>query len=105
MNRLEVPAVLAGLDVDCDYRIAEEVRALPIAAVGTGNRRRERQVDEAALLVEREVERPGVGAEPIFPAVAVPRLVADRSWLRDGIRSEEHTSELQSLRHLVCRLL
>src|SRR5262245_65307361 len=24
---------------------------------------------------------------------------------RDGARSEEHTSELQSLRHLVCRLL
>src|SRR5437899_8425687 len=23
----------------------------------------------------------------------------------DGVRSEEHTSELQSLRHLVCRLL
>src|ERR1039458_10584102 len=23
----------------------------------------------------------------------------------DGLRSEEHTSELQSLRHLVCRLL
>src|SRR5258705_614572 len=34
------------------------------------------------------------------------------SWLQDfcktkraGMRSEEHTSELQSLRHLVCRLL
>src|SRR5947199_6776185 len=25
--------------------------------------------------------------------------------LKHGIRSEEHTSELQSLRHLVCRLL
>src|SRR5258705_4893986 len=25
--------------------------------------------------------------------------------LRDSFRSEEHTSELQSLRHLVCRLL
>src|ERR1039458_1087732 len=24
---------------------------------------------------------------------------------KDGLRSEEHTSELQSLRHLVCRLL
>src|SRR5947199_10576398 len=24
---------------------------------------------------------------------------------RKGVRSEEHTSELQSLRHLVCRLL
>src|SRR5436853_7292027 len=35
------------------------------------------------------------------------RTVAQRSrqlGLRDG-RSEEHTSELQSLRHLVCRLL
>src|SRR5947199_7943992 len=33
-----------------------------------------------------------------------------RSWMehasiRNGTRSEEHTSELQSLRHLVCRLL
>src|SRR5947199_2068696 len=25
--------------------------------------------------------------------------------MRDQVRSEEHTSELQSLRHLVCRLL
>src|SRR5438045_4890467 len=28
-----------------------------------------------------------------------------RSWLPGATRSEEHTSELQSLRHLVCRLL
>src|SRR5205814_7309739 len=26
-------------------------------------------------------------------------------WSNDPVRSEEHTSELQSLRHLVCRLL
>src|SRR5258705_6797616 len=26
-------------------------------------------------------------------------------WIAHGSRSEEHTSELQSLRHLVCRLL
>src|SRR5262245_64934926 len=26
-------------------------------------------------------------------------------WREDALRSEEHTSELQSLRHLVCRLL
>src|ERR1035441_1879411 len=26
-------------------------------------------------------------------------------WLTASLRSEEHTSELQSLRHLVCRLL
>src|SRR5437899_12218450 len=30
---------------------------------------------------------------------------ARQSWKGDEARSEEHTSELQSLRHLVCRLL
>src|SRR5438045_7006762 len=37
------------------------------------------------------------------------RFLADRAASRQaddgGARSEEHTSELQSLRHLVCRLL
>src|SRR5437899_6564205 len=32
-------------------------------------------------------------------------FVALRSVKRRSLRSEEHTSELQSLRHLVCRLL
>src|SRR5262245_63074031 len=33
-------------------------------------------------------------------------MIADRDKAaRELIRSEEHTSELQSLRHLVCRLL
>src|ERR1035438_10637786 len=32
-------------------------------------------------------------------------LVVSAHWLSNGTRSEEHTSELQSLRHLVCRLL
>src|SRR2546422_5253170 len=38
-----------------------------------------------------------------------PRAPARRRWLGDpdglGLRSEEHTSELQSRLHLVCRLL
>src|ERR1039458_10885539 len=37
-----------------------------------------------------------------FPAPAA-LATATTSW--PGSRSEEHTSELQSLRHLVCRLL
>src|SRR5882724_10238435 len=36
---------------------------------------------------------------------AVKQQAAQRSALRHLTRSEEHTSELQSLRHLVCRLL
>src|SRR5438045_7010806 len=48
---------------------------------------------------------PLVGAGPTSPGLWA--LAASDSGLADGIyhRSEEHTSELQSLRHLVCRLL
>src|SRR5205814_2900626 len=35
----------------------------------------------------------------------VPGVVAGRPGVDRRSRSEEHTSELQSLRHLVCRLL
>src|SRR5436853_1134911 len=44
-----------------------------------------------------------VGAAGI---VARPARARHRLGMRGGVgRSEEHTSELQSLRHLVCRLL
>src|SRR5262245_64512408 len=35
----------------------------------------------------------------------VADLITGEDFYRDDHRSEEHTSELQSLRHLVCRLL
>src|ERR1035441_10983640 len=39
-------------------------------------------------------------------AVELQQAVANpRKWSAEEPRSEEHTSELQSLRHLVCRLL
>src|SRR5215212_10638018 len=36
---------------------------------------------------------------------SAPAIQGPRSFGRPPARSEEHTSELQSLRHLVCRLL
>src|ERR1039458_10807046 len=39
-----------------------------------------------------------------WPPTTVP-AASSRSWAAPRARSEEHTSELQSLRHLVCRLL
>src|SRR5438045_9550949 len=42
-------------------------------------------------------------ASPRFKGMA--RDHEGNTAVRDGARSEEHTSELQSLRHLVCRLL
>src|SRR5262245_63621097 len=35
----------------------------------------------------------------------VVKDIESRGWRNKSWRSEEHTSELQSLRHLVCRLL
>src|SRR5437899_3719561 len=42
---------------------------------------------------------PYLGGTPMWKALLIPMIGAAT------IRSEEHTSELQSLRHLVCRLL
>src|SRR5205814_5443327 len=48
----------------------------------------------------RRKKRPSLNSK-IFRAVFRFRA----QWCANSIRSEEHTSELQSLRHLVCRLL
>src|SRR5258705_2590940 len=47
-----------------------------------------------------QMEPPHVGRYSLRSNVACPKII-----LRCCRRSEEHTSELQSLRHLVCRLL
>src|SRR5687767_15414593 len=66
--------------------------ALPISRIHGGRRRKKRRVDDeqiAHLMAAAEcVEHRGRG------------IVAE-----DHRRSEEHTSELQSLAYLVCRLL
>src|SRR5262245_32239439 len=41
----------------------------------------------------------------VGPLHGIPIALKDLVELEGRIRSEEHTSELQSLRHLVCRLL
>src|SRR5262245_64710012 len=48
---------------------------------------------------------PAEGDAAAPPPAETTEPVADTRGLDEEIRSEEHTSELQSLRHLVCRLL
>src|SRR5690625_5975871 len=43
--------------------------------------------------------------KPDFPGIAYKVLRPGLTWDQKWIRSEEHTSELQSRGHLVCRLL
>src|SRR5205814_9184153 len=45
-----------------------------------------------------------ISVEPESGSITVATLHIDSS-AAESMRSEEHTSELQSLRHLVCRLL
>src|SRR3712207_8947139 len=53
-----------------------------------------------------ELERRGyVKAGPYVPEVVLDEPEALRQLHREFLRSEEHTSELQSRQYLVCRLL
>src|SRR5436853_2686880 len=56
-----------------------------------------RRFSAGGLPGRRHLERP--------PGLDARVLLRRRVHLLRGPRSEEHTSELQSLRHLVCRLL
>src|SRR5437899_7723129 len=52
-----------------------------------------------------EVARPVAGVGIIGLGRFIERVTNPHPGAADELRSEEHTSELQSLRHLVCRLL
>src|ERR1035441_1386674 len=47
----------------------------------------------------------GSAAAAGTPRAPTPHPHAPFGWMQDRTRSEEHTSEIQSLRHLVCRPL
>src|SRR5690554_7415830 len=82
------------------------VAALGVAAVGCPGEKE--RVPSPAELVAGQVETPapfGARAErALEPASLGEAIRALRAYAPRG-RSEEHTSELQSRPHLVCRLL
>jgi hypothetical protein len=78
---LEVPLQFARQRVEGDRRVAEQVVARSVAAVVVHARTADRHVDDAALLVDRQRERPDVVAGPILPTVVAPGVVADFAGL------------------------
>src|SRR5687768_18218049 len=64
-----------------------------------------RPVDRPARDVPDRVRAQGDGRDGRPDRRARGRLRPHRPLRRRGVRSEEHTSELQSRLHLVCRLL
>ena len=83
---LEVPLQRARLRVEGHRRVAEEVVAGPIAAVVVHARTADRHVDDSALLIDGQRERPDVVAGAILPAVVAPRVVTDFAGPRDGVK-------------------
>src|SRR5205823_11070644 len=86
--------------------------ALPISgtllsAKSSVRRASEMSVGGLTMTVSRGLEEEIVRAEAIRPFRRPGRDKAHRPERSDGLRprSEEHTSELQSLAYLVCRLL
>src|SRR2546425_4228270 len=65
----------------------------------------ERAEREDVLGTETPSSRPATDTSPSPPPAAPSRGVEPAAPPRLGRRSEEHTSELQSLAYLVCRLL
>src|SRR5262245_43211940 len=95
MNGLKVPLVGSSLNVDSNYRVAKQVCALAVSSVKTTDGRSHRQVQEPALLVECEVERPDIDAQSPFPAISFPSVVTDGSGLR-------HRTEFPELCSCAC---
>src|ERR1035438_6912651 len=69
------------------------------------HRTREGMIDGRGLSFGQSSRDNHVDHAAVFGVHADERAVLRRSRQRLEYRSEEHTSELQSLRHLVCRLL
>src|SRR2546425_7682125 len=88
-----VPRVLVGLGVD-RAKFGADDRPASLGLHAAKARLRPRPVRAVA------------GAVRGLPETVAHRLRAERNRLKqDVVRSEEHTSELQSLAYLVCRLL
>src|SRR5689334_4872942 len=73
MNGLEVPDALAGLCVQRDGAVGEEVVPLAIAAIEIEIRRSQARENHPPLLIDTQ-SAPGIGPAPLLPGVRLPGL-------------------------------
>src|SRR5256884_4610175 len=106
-------ALELGADVPYDA-ILLDVRLPDLSGIEVCRELRQRGIESPVMmltargLVEQRVEGLDAGADDYLtkPFVLAELLARVRALIRRGFhRSEEHTSELQSRLHLVCRLL
>src|SRR5262245_64071585 len=92
--------LLEGEDGEGDLVLAERVAASRADGVDAGRRDRIAGRGERQLVDDHATERLADDVDALPEARR-----GEQHRMRRLARSEEHTSELQSLRHLVCRLL
>ena len=84
MQQLVMPEALAGAQVEREQRVAEQVVPFAIAAPEIERRRAEREISDAALLVDRELG-PRVRAAGGLPRIGRPRVVAELARPRNRV--------------------
>src|ERR1035438_190052 len=78
----------------------ECVKGSKVSTVGVG-----KTLEVSSSEVRFTTEQPLKQGQKMRLAMSWPAMLDNTCRMKLEIRSEEHTSELQSLRHLVCRLL
>ena len=86
MTRLKVPDALAGIGVERQQRIGEQIVAEAVRAVEIGRRAAGGRVHDAALLVHRHA-RPVVRRPAVRPGVFRPGVVAEFARMRNGVEA------------------
>ncbi len=84
VHELEVPQPLAGLEVDGDEALREQVVAGPVAAVVVAGGDLDREVGDAQLLVDGQVG-PHPGVPGVDGRVVQPRVASELAGPGDGV--------------------
>ena len=84
VDRLKMPHALAGVGLQREQRVGEQVVALAIRAVEIECRRTGGDEDQAALFVEAHAG-PVVGRADVLPGVLGPGVVAEFAGMRNGV--------------------
>ena len=89
MDRLEMPDALAGLGVDADDALGEQVVPMPHPAVPVVGRRAGREIDVAELLVDGH-RSPDVRVSAVAPRLVLPGIRPELVALRNGVEDPLH---------------
>ena len=93
MHVLEVPFPLARFEIDADQRIPEQIVAGPVAAIDVLGGIFDRQIDEAEVLVDRNL-RPHAGIAVDGPRLVLPGVVAELAGTRNRVERPEQLAGL-----------